>query len=61
MEIGVPAHALKRSGIALPNYAGQASHVGGIGRPAGFFTQSSALNSHCAKLLKAETVEPGDP
>jgi hypothetical protein len=38
-----PAHAGKRSGVALPNYAGQAGHVEEIGHPAGFFAQSSAL------------------
>jgi len=43
-EIGLPAHAGKRFGIALPSYAGQASHVEGVGRQAGFFLspQSSA-------------------
>jgi len=36
-EISVPAHAGKRSGVALPSYAGQASHVEGVERQVGFF------------------------
>jgi hypothetical protein len=56
VEISVPAHAGKRSGIGLPNYAGQASYVEGIGRLAEFFAQSSALITHRYKPLNAEPL-----
>jgi len=36
----------KRSGIALPSYAGQASHVEGVRHTAVFFAQSSVLSTH---------------
>jgi hypothetical protein len=36
-EIAVLASAEKRSGAALASYAGQASHVEGVGRQADFF------------------------
>jgi hypothetical protein len=54
VEISVPAHAGKRSGIGLPNYAGQASYVEGIGRLAEFFAQSSVLSTHYSSLQTFE-------
>jgi len=40
----------KRSGVALPGYAGQAIDVQGIGGQAGFFAQSSALIAYLLTL-----------
>ena len=56
-EIAVPTHAGKRSGVALPSYAGQARHVEGVERQVGFFLspQSSALITY----LLALNLEPG--
>ena len=44
--MAVPAHNGKRSGAALPRYAGQASHADGIAWQADLFAQSSVLSTH---------------
>ena len=44
--MAVPAHDEKQTGVALPHYAGQASHVDGIACQADLFAQSSVLSTH---------------